>query len=171
MKTIILVLCFMSVLAVDLYAGEIVVPAGTKIDGTTMFSTFAPAETANVPSVPLSVKATRNPAGLDGAEIPLKDCVIMGDVIADVTVNRAFFRANRIICSNSREPQGSPIKGYLVDDKDNKLGVQGVPLPSAPTPSGTPAPASTSATQRFVEAPGGAKVTFYTLDGIIINTK
>jgi hypothetical protein len=171
MRTALLALCVLLIMACDLFAGEIIVPAGTIIDGTTMFGTFAPAETATIANFSLSVKASRNPVGVDGREIPLKDCVIMGDVVADVTVNRVFFKASKIICSNAKEPGGSPIKGYLVDDKDNKLGIQGVPPPSAPTSSGTPAPAATSATQRFVEARGGAKVTFYILEGIIISTK
>jgi len=169
MKRNLLVLCALAVLSGNVYAGEIVIPAGTKIDGTTLFGTFAPAETATAANFSLSIKATQDPVGVDGKEIPLKDCVIMGDVVADITVNRAFFRSSRIICSNGKEPGGAPIKGYVVDDKDNKLGIQGVPVTSLPVAPGTPA--ATSATQRYVETPGGAKVTFFTLEGVVINTK
>jgi hypothetical protein len=169
MKRLIFTLCALFILPVNLYAGEIVVPAGTRIEGTTMFGTFAPAETATATHFSLSIKASQNPVGVSGKEIPLKDCLIMGDVVADVTVNRAFFRANRIVCANVKEPGGTLIKGYVVDDKDNKLGIQGVPVSTTPVKPGTPAP--TSATQRYVEAPGGAKVTFYTIEGVVINTK
>lgn len=160
-------------LAGNLYAGEIVVPAGTKIEGVTEFGTFAPAETATAQNFFLSIKATRNPAGVNGKEIPLKDCVILGDVVADVTVNRAFFRAIRIVCSNSKEPNGSLLKGHVVDEKDNKLGIQGVPADPAAAKAKTASggTGATSAIQRFVEAPPAAKVTLITLEGIIINTK
>jgi hypothetical protein len=171
MKRILLTLCALSVLAGNSFAGEIIIPAGTKIDGTTMFGAFAPAETATATKLSLSIRASQNPVGVDGKEIPLKNCVIQGDVVADVTVNRAFFNAVRMICANAKEPGGVVVKGYAVDDKDNKLGIKGVPLPSIPGTPGTPPPPPTSATQRFVETPGGAKVTLYILDEVIIDTK
>jgi hypothetical protein len=169
MKGIFLTLCGLLVLGAAAHAEEIMLPAGARIDGTAMFGTFAPAETAAAQSLPLSVRATQNPISADGREFPLKDCIIMGEVVADVTVNRAFFRASRIICANSKEPGGNLVKGYVVDHKDNKLGIQGVKIGSTPVTPTTPA--ATSATQRYVETPGGAKVTFYTLEGIIIHTK
>jgi hypothetical protein len=169
MKRIILSFCALFILSANLYAGEICIPAGTKIEGTTLFGTFAPAEAVTSATFSLSIKASQNPVAVGGHEIPLKDCVIMGDVVADVTVNRAFFRANRIVCSNAKEPGGTRIKGYIVDDKDNKLGIQGVPVSSTPVKPGTPA--VSSAAQRYVEAPSGAKVTFYTIEGCTINTK
>jgi hypothetical protein len=175
MKRTLLSLCAMLLLTGNLYAAEIAVPAGTRIEGTTEFGTFAPAETATAQNFFLTIKATRNPLGVNGKEIPLKDCVILGDVIADVTVNRAFFRAIRIVCSNSKEPNGSPLKGHAVDEQDNKLGILGVPVNPAASKAKTAAGATggtgaTSATQRFVETPPAAKVTVITLEGIIINT-
>ncbi len=158
MKGILLSACMLLVSAGNLFAADIIVPAGTRIEGSTMFGTFAPAETATAQSISLAIIATANPAGNGDKEIPLKDCVILGDVVADVTVSRAFFRAVRIVCPNSKETNGSLLKGYAVDDKDNKLGIQGV--------AGGP-----PNQQRYVEIAPDTKVTVYTLEGIIVAIK
>jgi hypothetical protein len=158
MKRILLSVCVLLATAGNLFGADIVVPAGTRIEGTTMFGTFAPAKMSTAQNFSLSIIVSTNPAGTSGSSIPLKDCVILGGVVADVTVNRAFFRAIRIACPNAKETNGTPIKGYAVDVRDNKLGIQGV----------SPAPA---ATQRYVEIAPDTKITFYNVEGIIITIK
>lgn len=161
MKGILLSACMIFVLAGNLYAADILIPAGTRIEGTTMFGTFAPADTANAPNFFLTIRASGNPVGAGGDEIPLKDCVILGDVVADITVNRAFFRAIRIVCSNAKEPNGTLIKGYAIDYKDNKLGILGIQGGEGKSP--TP--------PRFVEVPSDAKVYLFTVEAASITIK
>ena len=158
MKGILLSVCMLLLSAGNSFAADIVVPAGTRMEGATMFGTFAPAETATAQNFSLAVIITANPVVNNGKELPLKDCVILGDVVADVTVSRAFFRAVRIACPNAKENSGTLLKGYAVDDKDSKLGIQGV--------AGGP-----PNQQRYVEIPPETKVTIYILDGIIIALK
>ncbi len=129
------------------YAGaeEIRIPIGTTIEGATMFGAYAlePGTNPGNPNPFLAIRALQNPKGVGGEEIPLKDCIFLGDVFSDPAVNRAFFKASRIKCSNAKEMNGSAIKGYAVDMRDNKLGMRGV--------GGTAAP-------KVVEVPAGAKV-------------
>jgi hypothetical protein len=153
--------CLLFVTAGNIYAADIVIPAGTRIEGVTMFGTFAPAETATAQNFFLAIKASQNPSGPQGKEIPLKDCVILGDVVADISVNRAFFRSVRIVCSGARESNGTLLKGHAIDDKDNKLGIQGVPFVAL----------EKNAQQRFVEVPPGAKITLITVEGVSITLK
>jgi hypothetical protein len=188
MKTIVLSVCMMLIFAVNSYAQDIVIPAGTQIEGTTIFGTFAPAENVNTSNFSLAIKATRNPVAVGGNEIPLKDCVIMGEVIADVSVKRAFFKASRIVCSNAKEPGGTLIKGYAVDYRDNKLGIHGSGIARSgaqesgkPSGKGKPAsedkpePAGAAAApgtpQRFVEIPADAKVFLFIMEAVSISIK
>lgn len=160
MKTLVL-LCFLLMLtAVAAGAEEIFIPTGTTIEGETMFGTYA-AEPANNPNNPnpfLAVRASRNPVGVGGNEIPLKDCVFFGDVVSDLTLNRAFFKASRIKCSNAKEPNGSAIRGFAVDRRDNKLGIRGALVAASSSP-------------KFVEVPPGEKVYLVIVDGVSMTMK
>ncbi len=139
-------------------AEEIRIPIGTTIEGETMFGAYA-AEPGSNPGNPnpfLAIRALQNPKGVGGKEIPLKDCIFLGDVFSDLTVNRAFFKASRIKCSNAKEMNGSAIKGYAVDMRDNKLGLQGR--------VGTAVP-------KAVEVPPGAKIYLIIVEAASITVK
>ncbi len=59
---------------------------------------------------------------------------IFRDVVSDLTLNRAFFKASRIKCSNAKEPNGSAIRGFAVDRRDNKLGIRGALVAASSSP-------------------------------------
>jgi hypothetical protein len=174
MKRILLSVCIMFLFAGNSHAQEVIIPAGAQIEGATIFGTFAPAENVNATNFSMAIKASRNPVGVGGIDIPLKDCVIMGDVVADMSVNRAFFKATRIVCSNTKEPGGTLLKGYAVDFNDNKLGIQGGGGKSDKSKSvkGKSATPGTPAAQaRFVEIPQDAKVYLFILEAASITIK
>lgn len=142
------------------FAVEMWIPVGTTVEGEIMFGVHAaePGSNPNNPNPFLAVRALRNPVGLGGNEIPMKDCIFLGDVVSDISIKRAFFKASRIKCSNAKEPNGSLIKGYAVDRRDNKLGIRGV----AGVEDG---PA------KFVEVPPGEKVYLVIVEGVSITLK
>jgi hypothetical protein len=153
-----MIFLLLAVLPVD--AKEVFIPTGTVIEGETVFGTYAaePENNANNPYPFLAIRAEKNPVGVGGEEIPLKDCIFLGDVVSDLKLNRAFFRATRIKCSNAKEPNGSALRGYAIDQKDNKLGIRGVRVETTSSP-------------KYVEVPPHEKVYLIIVDGVSITTK
>lgn len=189
MKKTVIAWLFIIVFAVYAEAAEIQVPLGTRIEGITMNGIFA-AENVTSPSFP--IKVSKNPLAAGGSEIQLKDCIILGDVMADMTVKRALFTANRIVCPNSKELNGVLIKGYAIDSEDNKVGIKGtveISKDLSPAPAKTPAadakdkaaakaPADASkdtapavAAPRFMEIAPDKKVILFIVEGVSIAVK
>ena len=159
MKAAFLIGCLLCLGVANAIAEEIRIPIGATIEGETMFGAYA-VEPGNTPTNPnpfLAIRALQNPKGVGGEEIPLKNCVFLGDVFSDIKVNRAYFKASRIKCENAKEMNGSPIKGYAVDMRDNKLGIRG-------TGRGEDAP-------KIVEVPSGEKVYVVVVEGASITIK
>lgn len=160
MRRIIGILCVICLCGVTAGAEEVRIPLGTKVEGETMFGAYAPEPGANPnnPNPFLAIRALQNPVGVGGDEIPLKNCIFLGDVVSDLTINRAYFKASRIKCANAKEMNGSAIRGYAVDQRDNKLGIRGVVQKADPPP-------------KFVEVPSGERVYLVIVEGVSVTIK
>jgi len=170
MNKMIIVVCLILVFAGHLNATEIKIPAGTRMEGVIINGIYA---VQSNPNPFFAIRASRNPVAVGGNEIPIKDCLVLGDVLADLTVKRAFFKATKIICSNSKEPNGIRINGYAIDSEDNKLGINGIldsPKASAP-PGAAPGSAAVEVAPRFLEVEPGKKVFLLITEGVSITIK
>lgn len=166
MNKMIIASCLILVLAGRLNATEILVPAGTKLEGVIINGIYAVSDN---PNPFFAIRASKNPVAVGNNEIPIKDCLVMGDVIADLTIKRAFFKATKIICSNLKEPNGVRIRGYAVDSEDNKLGITGIP--DSPPPVAASGATAVEVAPRFLEVEPGKKVFLLITEGVSITIK
>ena len=158
------------VFAMQLDAEEIKIPAGTRIEGVILNGIYAVQNSSPF----FAIKASKYPVDVGGNEIPIRDCIVLGDIFADMVVKRAIFKATKITCSNAKEPDGVRISGYAIDGADNELGITGivdVPPEVAPAPGTVPQPGGTEAAPRFIEIKPGKKVFLLITDGVSITIK